>query len=113
MSVCTPCFDAGIIIDACLSSLAFGYVTPETGYIVDVKHNATGKVQTFEAISDEAGLISISGLKVDPLQGYTISLRDCTNFTICETEYTCISFAVGNTNYEPEGVTNLLDCTEC
>jgi len=93
--------------------LAFGYVTPETGYIVDVKHNATGKVQTFEAISDEAGLISISGLKVDPLQGYTISLRDCTNFTICETEYTCISFAVANTNYEPEGVTNLLDCTEC
>jgi hypothetical protein len=113
MSVCSNCLDAGIIVDACLGSLAFGWVTPDTGYVIDVQHNATRKIQTFEAISDGDGLLTITGLKVDPLQGYTISLRDCSKFTVCEIEYSCITFAVTNTNYEPEGVTNLLDCIVC
>lgn len=111
MSVCSACYDVGIIIDACLTSVTFGYVTPDTPLLIDVKHNATSKVQTFEAVSDATGLLTISGLKVDPLQGYTISIRTCQVFTICENEYSCITFAVSSTNYEPEETTNLLDCS--
>ena len=112
MSVCSPCFDSGIIVDQCASGITFGVVAPETGYQVNIKHNATGRIQSFPVESDVDGMITISGVKIDPLQGYTISLMSCDIFTICEQEYTCISFSVVNSNIDPgdTGVINLIDC---
>ena len=112
MSVCSPCFDSGIIVDQCASGITFGVVTPDTGYQVNIRHNATNRIQSFPVTSDESGMITISQIKIDPLQGYTISLMSCENFTICEQEYTCISFSVVNSNIDPgdTGVINLIEC---
>ena len=112
MSVCSPCFDSGIIVDQCASGITFGVVAPETGYQVNIKHNATGRIQSFPVESDGDGMITISEIKIDPLQGYTISLMSCDSFTICEQEYTCISFSVVNSNIDPgdTGVINLIEC---
>ena len=112
MSVCSPCFDSGISVAACNAGIAFGVVTPETEYNVTITHNATKKVQTFTATSDVDGILTIIGAKIDALQGYTIALKNCEKFTICEVEYDCISFSVVNTDEEPE-VINLLECVSC
>jgi len=116
MSVCTACFDSGIIVDYCNEGITFGMVEAEATYVVDIKHNATGKIQTFyNSESDVDGMLTIVGAKIDPLQGYTITLRGCEVFTICEIEYTCITFSVVNSNADAEdvGVINLIDCIEC
>lgn len=116
MSVCTACFDSGIIVDYCNEGITFGVVAAEATYVVDIKHNATGKVQTFyNSESDVDGMLTIVGAKIDPLQGYTITLRGCEVFTICEIEYSCITFSVVNSNADAEdvGVINLIDCIEC
>jgi hypothetical protein len=116
MSVCTACFDSGIIVDYCNEGITFGVVDAEATYVVDIKHNATGKIQTFyNSESDVDGMLTIVGAKIDPLQGYTITLRGCEVFTICEIEYTCITFSVVNSNADAEdvGVINLIDCIEC
>lgn len=112
MSVCSPCYDSGIIVDQCASGITFGVVTPDTGYQVNIRHNATNRIQSFPVTSDESGMITISGAKIDALQGYTITLMSCENFTICEQEYTCISFSVVNSNIDPgdTGVINLIEC---
>jgi TPP-dependent indolepyruvate ferredoxin oxidoreductase alpha subunit len=112
MSVCSPCFDSGISVAACNAGIAFGVVTPETEYTVTITHNATKKVQSFVVESDVDGILSIEGAKIDALQGYTIGLKNCEKFTICEVEYDCISFSVVNTDEEPE-VINLLECVSC
>jgi TPP-dependent indolepyruvate ferredoxin oxidoreductase alpha subunit len=79
---------------------------------VTITHNATKKVQSFVAESDVEGILTIIGAKIDALQGYTIGLKNCEKFTICEVEYDCISFSVVNTDEEPE-VINLLECVSC
>jgi TPP-dependent indolepyruvate ferredoxin oxidoreductase alpha subunit len=112
MSVCSPCFDSGISVAACNAGISFGVVSPETEYSVTITHNATKKVQSFVAESDVDGILTIIGAKIDALQGYTIALKNCEKFTICEVEYNCISFSVVNTDEEPE-VINLLECLEC
>jgi TPP-dependent indolepyruvate ferredoxin oxidoreductase alpha subunit len=109
MSVCSPCFDSGISVAA---GISFGVVSPETEYSVTITHNATKKVQSFVAESDVDGILTIIGAKIDALQGYTIALKNCEKFTICEVEYDCISFSVVNTDEEPE-VINLLECVSC
>jgi hypothetical protein len=113
MSVCSTCFDSGITVDGCAGNIVFGYVTPETEYTATVTHNATNRVQTFTATSDIDGLLTISGAKIDNGQGYTIRLLSCDNFTICENEYACITFAVINSDVEAGGTINLLECIEC
>lgn len=115
MSVCSPCFDSGISVASCHAGISFGLVTPDTTYNVTIKHNATNRIQTFNVTSDEGGVITIVGAKLDPLQGYTIALLHCDKFTICSTEYDCISFSVVNTDADPEelGIVNLLECIEC
>ena len=112
MSVCSPCFDSGIIVDQCASAITFGVVTPETSYQVNIRHNATNRIQSFPVESGVDGMITIVGAKIDALQGYTISLMSCDKFTICEQEYDCISFSVVNSNIDPEdtGTINLIDC---
>jgi TPP-dependent indolepyruvate ferredoxin oxidoreductase alpha subunit len=112
MSVCSPCFDSGISVAACNAGISFGVVSPETEYSVTITHNATKKVQSFVAESDVDGILTIIGAKIDALQGYTIALKNCEKFTICEVEYDCISFSVVNTDEEPE-VINLLECVSC
>jgi TPP-dependent indolepyruvate ferredoxin oxidoreductase alpha subunit len=112
MSVCSPCFDSGISVAACNAGISFGVVSPETEYSVTITHNATKKVQSFVAESDVEGILTIIGAKIDALQGYTIALKNCEKFTICEVEYDCISFSVVNTDEEPE-VINLLECVSC
>jgi hypothetical protein len=113
MSVCSPCFDSGISVAACNAGIAFGVVTPETEYAVLITHNATKRVQSFTATSDEQGIITIIGAKVDALQGYTISLKNCDKFTICEVEYDCIAFSVVNMDVDEPETINLLECVSC
>ena len=113
MSVCSPCFDSGISVAACHAGISFGIVTPETEYTVLITHNATKRVQSFTATSDIDGIITIIGAKVDALQGYTISLKNCDKFTICEVEYDCIAFSVVNMDIEEPETINLLECLEC
>jgi hypothetical protein len=113
MSVCTPCFDSGISVAACHAGISFGLVTPETEYTVTITHNATKRVQTFTATSDIDGIITIIGAKVDALQGYTISLKNCDKFTICEVEYDCIAFSVVNMDTDVAETINLLECVNC
>lgn len=113
MSVCSTCFDSGITVDGCAAGIFFGYVTPNTNYTVTVTHNATNRVQTFETTSDGDGLLGIQNAKIDNGQGYTIRLQGCDNFTICENDYACITFAVINSDAEAGGTINLLDCIEC
>ena len=113
MSVCSPCFDSGISVASCNAGISFGVVPAESNYIVTITHNATKRIQQFNAASDVDGIITIVGAKLDPLQGYTIALH-CDKFTICGIEYDCISFSVVNTDADPEDlVINLLDCIEC
>jgi len=113
MSVCSPCFDSGISVAACNAGIAFGVVTPETEYAVLITHNATKRVQSFVAESDVDGIITIVGAKVDALQGYTISLKNCDKFTICEVEYDCIAFSVVNMDTDVAETINLLECVSC
>jgi hypothetical protein len=116
MSVCSPCFDSGISVASCHAGISFGVVPADSNYFVTITHNATRRIQTFSVESDVDGIITIVGAKLDPLQGYTISLQqDCSKFVICEVEYDCISFSVVNTDADPEeiGIINLLECIEC
>lgn len=115
MSVCTPCFDSGIQVAYCNGGIQFGYVEPETAYTLTITNNATGKIQAFNATSDIDGLLTITGVKIDNGQGYTINLAGCNKFMICEVEYTCISFSVANieTNAEEPPIINLMECIEC
>lgn len=115
MTVCSPCFDSGINVASCYAGISFGLVTPDTEYTIAISHNATNRIQTFNVTSDEEGIVTIVGAKLDPMQGYTIRLTNCDKFTICAKEYDCISFAVVNTNANPEelGIIDLLACIEC
>jgi len=70
-------------------------------------------VQSFTATSDEQGIITIIGAKVDAMQGYTISLKNCDKFTICEVEYDCIAFSVVNMDTDVAETINLLECVSC
>jgi hypothetical protein len=115
MSVCSPCFDSGIQVAYCNGGIAFGFVEPETNYTITLKHNATNKLQVFNAESDLEGLLLIEGAKIDNGQGYTLELVGCNKFMICEVEYDCITFSVANIEIiseEPE-VVNLMECVEC
>jgi hypothetical protein len=115
MSVCSPCFDSGIQVAYCNGGIAFGFVEPETNYTITLKHNATNKLQVFNAESDIDGLLTITGAKIDNGQGYTLELAGCNKFTICEVEYDCISFSVANIEIitDDAPVINLMECIEC
>lgn len=99
MSVCTPCYNAGNYIDACLGTFTFGAVEPDSAYFVWVQHNATGNIMMIEAESDGDGIITIEGLSLDPMQGYTIWVtltagqQTQEDITIDGDIYKCISFS--------------------
>ena len=99
MSVCTPCYNAGNYIDACLGTFTFGAVEPDTSYFVWVQHNATGNIMMIEAESDGEGIITIEGLSLDPMQGYTIWVtltagqQTQEDITIDGDIYKCLSFS--------------------
>lgn len=107
MSVCNLCYNAGTYVESCASGVTFFAVTPDTSFIVNLQHNATGRIQVFEADSDGDGVITIEGLSVDPLQGYTLfvttGLTDRTRQTITvdTVEYTCITFSIVKSDAEP------------
>ena len=113
MSVCSPCYDAGIYVDNCASGLTFGTVTPETEFVVSVQHTATRRIQTFVVESSEDGMITIEGMSIDSLQGYTIWLTESgTNerepISIGGETFPCISFSVSKTDTEP-AIVNLTE----
>jgi hypothetical protein len=99
MSVCTPCYNAGNYIDACLGTFTFGAVEADTEYFVWVQHNATGNIMMIEAESDGEGIITIEGLSLDPMQGYTIWVtltagqQTQEDITIDGDIYKCLSFS--------------------
>ena len=96
MSLCSPCYDAGSYVNACLTEFSFGIVEADTLYYVWMQHNATGKIQQFEATSDGDGYITIEGIQLDPLQGYTIWVTIDgvqQDITVDGDIYTCLSFS--------------------
>lgn len=106
MSICSPCYDAGSYVDACLSELVYNFGLTDGTYYVWLQHNATKKIQQFEVISD-GGFISFDEFKIDPLQGYTIWVTELANsqeridLTIGEDTYTCISFSTASIGQNP------------
>jgi hypothetical protein len=82
-----------------LGTFTFGAVEPDTEYFVWVQHNATGNIMMIEAESDGDGIITIEGLSLDPMQGYTIWVtltagqQTQEDITIDGDIYKCISFS--------------------
>ena len=104
MSVCSPCFDAGSYVNACLDTFSFGIVEAETLYIVSLQHNATKKIMQFEATSDIEGYLTIEGIQIDPLQGYTIwvTLDNVQqDITVDGDTYKCLSFSAVSVGQSP------------
>ena len=107
MSVCSPCYDAGSYVNACLTEFSFGTVQVETLYIVWLQHNATKKIMQFEATSDGEGYLTIEGIQLDPLQGYTIWITDSAtsqdqlDITVDGDIYKCLSFSAASVGQSP------------
>ena len=107
MSVCSPCYDAGSYVNACLTEFSFGIVEEDTEYIVWLQHNATKKIMQFEATSDDEGYITIEGIQIDPLQGYTIWVTDSAgsnvqlDITVDGDIYKCLSFSAASVGQSP------------
>ena len=104
MSVCSSCYDSGITVGNCSLGLTFGTAEAETDYVVSVQHNATKRIQTFAIISDESGNLTIQGVGIDSLQGYTLWISEDWErvpITIGGEAYPCISFSVSKTDEEP------------
>lgn len=108
MSVCLPCYDAGSYINGCLTEFTFGDVVADTVYFVSLQHNATGRITQFEVTSDGSGVITIDGIQLDPLQGYTIwltltaSSQVREDITVDGDTYTCLSFSAALVLQAPE-----------
>ena len=104
MSVCLPCYDAGSYVDACLTEFTFGIVEAETEFTVWLQHNATQKIMQFTATSDAEGYITIEGIQLDPLQGYTIWVTIDgvqQDITVDGDIYTCLSFSAASVGQSP------------
>jgi hypothetical protein len=104
MSVCSPCYDAGSYVNACLTEFTFGIVEAETEFTVWLQHNATQKIMQFEATSDAEGYITIEGIQLDPLQGYTIWVTIDgvqQDITVDGDIYTCLSFSAASIGQSP------------
>jgi hypothetical protein len=104
MSVCSPCYDAGSYVNACLTEFSFGIVEAETEFTVWPQHNATQKIMQFEATSDAEGYITIEGIQLDPLQGYTIWVTIDgvqQDITVDGDIYKCLSFSAVSVGQSP------------
>jgi hypothetical protein len=104
MSVCSPCYDAGSYVNACLTEFTFGIVEADTEFTVWLQHNATKKIMQFEATSDAEGYITIEGIQLDPLQGYTIwATIDGVqqDITVDGDIYKCLSFSAASIGLSP------------
>jgi hypothetical protein len=104
MSVCSPCYDAGSYVNACLTEFSFGIVEAETEFTVWLQHNATQKIMQFEATSDGDGYITIEGIQIDPLQGYTIWVTIDgvqQDITVDGDIYKCLSFSAVSVGQSP------------
>jgi hypothetical protein len=114
MSTCSPCYDSGSYVDACATGLTFGVAEPDTEYLVCIQYKATGRIQTFVSISDAVGNITIEGVLIDPLQGYTLWITNDTPngvrqlITIAESAYTCIDFSIAVSDAE-KAIVNLTE----
>ena len=108
MSVCSPCYDAGSYVNACLTEFSFGTLpADDTEYIVWLQHNATKKIMQFTATTDGDGYINIEGIQLDPLQGYTIWVTDTADsnvqldITVDGDIYKCLSFSAASVGQSP------------
>jgi hypothetical protein len=104
MSVCSPCYDAGSYVNACLTEFSFGIVEAETEFTVWLQHNATQKIMQFTATSDVDGYITIEGIQIDPLQGYTIWVTIDgvqQDITVDGDIYKCLSFSAVSVGQSP------------
>ena len=105
MSVCSPCYDAGSYVNACLTEFSFGTLpADDTEYIVWLQHNATKKIMQFTATTDGDGYINIEGIQLDPLQGYTIwatidNVQQ--DITVDGDTYKCLSFSAASVGQSP------------
>jgi len=102
MSVCLPCYDAGSYVNACATEFSFGEVEASTVFFVSLQHHATGAIVQYEVTSDGDGQLTIDGITLDALQGYTVwvtltagsQVRE--DITVDGDIYTCLSFSSAN-----------------
>ena len=107
-NLCTNCYDSGSYIDLCTGALVFGAAEASTDYTVVLKSLSTGKLQTFEATSDEDGYITVEEPALTSRTGYMIWATEGTansapvNLTIEGETFTCLTFHVVSTSLSPE-----------
>jgi len=92
-------------VNACLTEFSFGTLpADDTEYIVWLQHNATKKIMQFTATTDAEGYITIEGMQLDPLQGYTIwATLDGVeqDITVDLEVYKCLSFSAATVGLSP------------
>jgi hypothetical protein len=75
MSVCSNCFEAGLV-DYCSGSIVIGGVPTSSTLNVFIQHNATGLLQSITESSNSSGYVTIplglDSVILDPVQGYTL-----------------------------------------
>jgi hypothetical protein len=79
-----------------LTEFTFGQVEAETEFTVWLQYNATQNIMQFTATSDVDGNITIEGMQLDPLQGYTLWITIDgikQDITVDGDIYTCLSFS--------------------
>ena len=100
MSVCSPCYNAGILIGDCSTGVSFSVVNVEETFQVYIQNNATGRAEKYTATSDALGNLLVEGITIDAGLSYTIwgtnnNANDPrTPITIGDATYDCITFVV-------------------
>jgi hypothetical protein len=87
-----------------LTEFTFGEVEAETEFTVWLQYNATQNIMQFTATSDVDGNITIEGMQLDPLQGYTIWVTIDgvqQDITVEGDIYTCLSFSAVSIGQSP------------
>lgn len=103
MSVCSPCYNAGILIGNCSTGVSFSVVNVEETYQVYIENNATGRIQKYTATSDEFGNLLVEGITIDTGLSYTIWATNNNandpkaSILIQDVTYDCITFSVAKT----------------
>lgn len=100
MSVCTPCYNAGILIGDCSTGVSFSVVNVSETFQVYIENNATGRIQQYTAISDAQGNLLVQDITIDAGLSYTMWATNNnandprTPITIQDATYDCITFVV-------------------
>ena len=99
MSICNTCYSVDNI-PYCPKSISFGTVNADSDYYVWIKNIATNSIWGLQVTSDEAGVVTVDGVPIDPRLGYEVWLTavgdapngQAVDITIGTDTFTCIVF---------------------